>query len=457
MTRNHSELQRNIGPIKLAPGVMPSQVFIFMFVVVCALCINIFMPMMQAFVFSEMLQVAKTDQGRLAGSLLTTQQIAALIFFGFAGSLADHLGRKTVLAAAILGYAVCLIAYPLAGGLVALFMLQFFFGVMSTGHIAGTASMVADYPDNQSRGKFVAMNLLVQAAVSGVLVGLVGARLPGWLVNSGIEIQAAGRYTFWAVATLGIMAAGIAWWFLDNPPRLGNLNPSPPKSDSGPKQFLENLKRVIAHGRKNARFGLVMIMGLVIRSDYMVMLSFVSLWVINSASSIGIPTVEALKTAGMLMLTFKIATASSQLIFGFVADRVNRSVMLIASLAMTGISLSSAILITDVFGIWMYLLVAFIGATESALIVCGQAILGEEAPVDLRGSALGIFYFSGTLGVVVMSVVAGFLFDRIGYAAPFVLIGMLNLGFAALGFFLIIRRKNDNNDMAVGLANGNRQ
>jgi MFS family permease len=199
---------------------------------------------------------------------------------------------------------------------------------------------------------------------------------------------------------------------------------------------------VIAHGRKNARFGLVMIMGLVIRSDYMVMLSFVSLWVVNSASSIGIPTVEALKTAGMLMLTFKIATASSQLIFGFVADRVNRSVMLIASLAMTGISLSSAIFITDVFGIWMYLLVAFIGATESALIVCGQAILGEEAPVDLRGSALGIFYFSGTLGVVVMSVVAGFLFDRIGYAAPFVLIGLLNLSFAAMGFVLIIRRTN---------------
>jgi MFS family permease len=209
-----------------------------MFVVVCALCINIFMPMMQAFIFSEMLQVAKTDQGRLAGSLLTTQQIAALIFFGFAGSLADHLGRKTVLAVAILGYAICLMAYPLAGSLLALFIIQFFFGVMSTGHIAGTASMVADYPDNQSRGKFVAMNLLVQAAVSGVLVGLVGARLPGWLVSSGMDIQAAGRYTFWAVAILGVVAAGIAWRFLDNPPRLGNLNSSPPKSDSGPKQFL---------------------------------------------------------------------------------------------------------------------------------------------------------------------------------------------------------------------------
>lgn len=404
--------------------------------------------MMQAFVFSEILQVAKTDQGRLAGSLLTTQQIAALIFFGLAGSLADHLGRKTVLVAAILGYSVCLVAYPLAGNLLVLFVLQFSFGAMSTGHIAGTASMVADYPDNQSRGKFVAMNLLVQAAVSGVLVGLVGARLPGWLVNSGFDVQTAGRYTFWAVAALGIVAAFIAWQYLDNPPRFGKINHSPIELNSGSRQFFDNLRRVIAHGRKNARFGLVMIMGLVIRSDYMVMLSFVSLWVVNSASSIGMSTVEALKTAGLLMLTFKLATAFSQLIFGFVADRVNRSAMLVVSLAMTGISLSSAILIADVFGVWMYVLVAFIGMTESALIVCGQAILGEEAPADLRGSALGIFYFSGTLGVVVMSVIAGLLFDRVGYAAPFVMIGILNLAFAVLGFILIIRRMSDEASVA---------
>ena len=446
-----SDMQKYIGPIKLAPGVAPGQIFIFMFVVVSALCINIFLPMMQVFVFTEILHVAKSEQGRLAGNLLTTQQLAALIFFGIAGSLADRLGRKKVLAVAILGYAACLTAYPLAGGVLMLFALQFLFGIMSTGNVAGTASMIADYPDNQSRGKFVALNLLVQAAVSGVLVGWVGARLPGWLVSSGVDTQLAGRYTFWTLATLGVLAASVAWWFLENPPRVGKVVLPSTEGASQSKILVENLRRVIAYGRKNPRFGLVMLMGFVIRSDYMVMLSFVSLWVVNSASALGVPTVEALKTAGLLLLTFKIATASSQLIFGFVADRVNRSAMLIASLAMTGISLSSAIFISDVFGPGMYALVAFIGATESALIVCGQAILGEEAPVELRGSALGIFYFNGTLGVVVMSVIAGFLFDKMGYAAPFVMIGILNLFFALWGLVLVLRRKRSDGEEAKSL------
>ena len=134
----------------------------------------------------------------------------------------------------------------------------------------------------------------------------------------------------------------------------------------------------------------------------------------------------------------------AQLLFGFVADRVNRSMLLVAALALTGCSLVSTVLVHDVFGLGMVVVVAAIGVTESALIVCGQAILGEEAPPALRGSALGIFYFSGTLGVVVVSFLSGRLFDKVGYAAPFVLVGALNLLFAVFAVFLFMRRQSGN-------------
>lgn len=431
---------RAIGPIRLAPGIVPSQIWIFVGIVVTALCVVVFLPLMQAYVFTEMLHVAKTEQGRLAGNLVTTQQIAVLIFVGVAGSLADRIGRKQLLAIATFGYAICMFFYPLASSVWMLFVLQFFFGMMSTGHITGSSTMIVDYPENASRGKFIAANILLQAAISAVLVGWVGARLPSWIVARGFDAVTAGRYAFWILAALALCNSVLALTLLRNPPHLTDRPKLPPTSlPDRLRLALDNLKKVVAHGRANPRFGLVMSMGLVIRSDYFVMLSFVALWVVNAASSQGVPVVEALKTAGLLTLVFKLATAGAQALFGFVVDRIDRSTLLVAALFATGFSLISTLLVHDVFGTGIMVIVALIGIAESALIVCGQAMLGEEAPVELRGSAVGIFYFAGTLGVVVMSLVAGMLFDKIGYAAPFVMVGLLNLVFAVIGSLMVMR------------------
>jgi len=365
---------RRLGPIRLAAGVTPAQIGVFLAVVVSALCIVVFLPLMQAFV------------------------------------------------------------------VMVLFVLQFLFGMLSTAHIAGTSTTIADYPLNPSRGKFVALMILIQSGVSALVVGYVGARLPSWFVAAGFDAPAAGRFAFLLLAGLGVFAATIALLFLKEPPRKAQLAPAR-SIGAALRGFLANLGLVYAASRRNPRFGLVMSMGLVIRSDYFVMLSFISLWVVNAATSQGIAATESLKTAGLLLLTFKLATAAAQAIFGFIADRINRSVLLIASLAATGFALVSTLLISNVSSLGMYIVVGLIGVTESALIVCGQSMLGEESPVELRGSATGIFYFFGTLGVVVMSVIAGQLFDKLGYAAPFVMVGLLNLLFAVIGGWLVLRQR----------------
>lgn len=438
MSSDPATLQdRTIGPIRLAPGVRPAQVALFVAVVICGASVVAFLPLMQAYVFTEMLGVPKAGQGRLAGNLVTVQQLAVLLFIGFAGSLADRVGRRNVLAFAFAGYACCLFAYPLTGSVALLFALQFLFGALSTGHITGSATMIADYPDNASRGKFVAGNLLLQAALAAVLVGWIGARLPGWLVADGAAPDVAGRWAFWAVAAATLLAAIAVRVWLEDPPRTVARMGAESATETGLRSFVRNLARVAAHGRRNPRFGLVMTMGFVIRADYFVMLSFVSLWVVNAAADRGIAAVVALETAGLLTVTLKVATAISQALFGFVADRVPRPVLLVASLLATGCALCSTAFVDDVFGPAMFGVVALIGVAESALIVCGQAMLGEEAPPELRGSAMGIFYFTGTLGVVITSAVSGLLFDRLGYAAPFVLIGALNLCFALAGAWML--------------------
>jgi MFS family permease len=442
MTTPIDSSQRSFGPIRLVPGVTPGQVLLFIFLVASAYCVVLFMPMMQALVFTEILKLPKAEHGRLAGQLVTTQQIAVLLFIGLTGSLADRLGRKRVLLTAIIGYAVLLVLYPIAGSVGMLFLLQFIFGMLTTGHITGTSTMIADYPDNASRGKFVAALILIQAAVSAVVIGWVGARLPSWLVASGAATADAGRYAFWIVAGVAAFAGAVAVAWLRNPPRASSPTTVAAKAGlaEGLRTFWANARRVVAYGRVNPRFGLVMTMGIVIRSDYFVMLSFVSLWVIRASTSQGISSVDALKRAGLLILTLQMTTAIAPLLFGFISDRVERSRLLIVALVLTGFSLVATCLISDVNGIGMFVVVGAIGLTESALIVCGQTMLGEEAPVDLRGSSLGLFYFAGTLGVIIMSSLAGLMFDKIGYSAPFVMVGTLNLLFGAVGAVVVLRR-----------------
>ena len=47
-----------------------------------------------------------------------------------------------------------------------------------------------------------------------------------------------------------------------------------------------------------------------------------------------------------------------------------------------------------------------------------------------RGLLNGVYSFMGLLGILVYSFVAGWCFDNLGPASPFVIIGILDLGFA---------------------------
>jgi MFS family permease len=47
------------------------------------------------------------------------------------------------------------------------------------------------------------------------------------------------------------------------------------------------------------------------------------------------------------------------------------------------------------------------------------AVLGQEAPPQIRGAWAGVFGLVGTAGILTATFVGGQAFDRIGYGAPF--------------------------------------
>ena len=68
-----------------------------------------------------------------------------------------------------------------------------------------------------------------------------------------------------------------------------------------------------------------------------------------------------------------------------------------------------------------------LGMGESAAILSGAAVVGQEASESIRGAVVGLFNFCGSVGTLTIAFVGGFVFDAWMPGAPFVMVGVINL------------------------------
>jgi len=425
-----------IGPIQLAPGVRPWHVGVFMVVMTITSCLIGFVAVVQPYLLTEVLHVPVAQQGRVTGFLNTAQYGAVALFIVVAGSLADTIGRKPMLIMAIIGLIVTLVTLPFASSIMALYALRFLMGASTTGHIAGTTTMMVDFPANATRGKFLSLMLIVQAIVQAALVGWLLPHTPAFLVAHGVDRVTALRCSLWILAGIGVVGLTIAVLFLREPPR----QVGPEARTFGLKSLIRTSREVLAHSRADPVFGLIILTAFVIRSDFFVTQSFMSVWVMGASRLEGIASPQALKTVGMCSMMWTLASAGSPLFLGFIADRVGRVGMLLGSLVVAALAFSSTLLVHDVRGPLILVIFFGIGVAEMSQTISSSAALGERAPAALRGSAIGFFTLMGTISVVVISYLSGILFDRLGFVAPFLFLAALNLLFVALAVVLLRAR-----------------
>lgn len=437
--------QKSFGPIKLAPGVKQSQIFIFLSVVLPAGWTSGFFGLMQPLIINQQLGVPAGHQGMLAGMLGSTQQAAFLIFISLAGGFADHFGRRTALIFSLLGFAMCAVFYPFVGMVWMLFVVRFLQGAFQTGWTAGGATKIMDYPDNGSRGKFISLMLICQSGSAAIVVSLITSRMPSWFRDAGFSNADATRYSFWIIALVALAGAASAFLFLEKDSHrhlaakaLGKSDPLPAETKgNGLVETIRRMGEVLAHARKNPRFGVIMLIGAVIRTDGVIMSTFLGLWIVNAAKLQGMDAIEATKTIGLLGAIMSAAAFITPPLFGVLADKMNRLNLLIISLGMTAVGFCAVGLIDNVFGQAMILVIVFIGLAEGAQTVSAQSLFAEEAPAHLRGSAMGLFAFLGTSSVLLINLLGGYLFDKAGFTAPFVMEGLLNLVFLVMALVMV--------------------
>jgi MFS family permease len=67
-----------------------------------------------------------------------------------------------------------------------------------------------------------------------------------------------------------------------------------------------------------------------------------------------------------------------------------------------------------------------LGIGQISAFLGAQTIIGKEAPEALRGSVIGLFNFFGAVGILILTGLGGWMFDRFAPWTPFLLVGILN-------------------------------
>lgn len=420
-----SDNQVKFGPILLAPGVKRSECAAYLYASTMLGVLQGFMSIIQPYVFTEQLGIPTSQQGSLVGNLAATQQAAVLIFVILFGALADRFGRRVFVLAAIGGMTTAMLVYPMAAFVIHLFVIRFFFGMASACNTAGAPAMRFDLTDNNSRGKILGLTMILHHIANVALVNWMGTRLPEYLATTqGLSAREAGYYTFLVIGLIGSVSMVVGYIFLrrDKPKSTERVDMMGIFKDSA-----KGLREVLAHAKVNPRFRLVLMASAVMRVEVTVITSFLALWVINAGRDQGLTSPEALRNYGTVAMFVAAADMCFTVLASWVADHVNRLKMLFISIGAVAIAMSMVLLVDDVTSWTLIAIVIIINLAESCQSVSSQALIGQETPAHLRGSSYGMIAWFGTVSVIIITLVCGYLVDLtpLGYRAPFLFMSVL--------------------------------
>jgi MFS family permease len=417
------------GPFWLVPGVSKLNACTFFVCSFTFVSLVTFLNFVQPFILEEVLHVPVDQQGKVTGYLNFLHEGTALIIMGIVGAISDRSGRRMLIITGFLIWMVGFILFPTATSLPQLYLYRLVFAVgVATASVMVIATM-QDFPQEVSRGKWGGINSFVTSfAILFVLLGL--APLPGVFSNMGYTPAEAGRFTYWVGAAIAIAAAimfRIGFF-------AGRIAGTPP-AGSAFDGFIAGLKAA----KESPRLALSYASAFAARGDLVVVGAFYSLWFVRAGAEQGIGAGEALAKGGMSMGALLIANVVWAPVFGIIVDRINRVVAMCIAMTLATIGYYTIGNVSDPYDMPVMMTATFIlGIGEISAIVAGNALLGQEAPVKIRGATVGVFGLFGTCGILFATLVGGWVFDAFGPGAPFTMMAGVNSIIVALAAWVIV-------------------
>ncbi|GIT36378.1 MAG: MFS transporter [Gammaproteobacteria bacterium] len=397
-----------IGPIKLAEGISRFNAVTYLYA--CIICIGILagLNFIQPYILSVVLEIPRSEQGTISGSLAFMQEIIAILSVSFFGVLSDRIGRRPVMVFGTMVVAIGFALFPYASNINELFIFRSVFAIGAAALSSVLAIIVNDYPTEKSRGKFVSLHSVLNALGVAIFAAFLG-RLPTVLTNLGYDPITAGRYTMLFVAAVAFLS-GIIF-------AIGLKGGTPETLDEKPT--FKHLVATAIRSMKNLRISLAFAATLLARADVSVNGIFISLWAATSAVDLGITTGEAFKQVVPVIVVTNLLSIVWAFIFGSMIDRINRVTAMVIAMGLGAIAYGSIIFVDTPLNYSYLPIFILISASAIGTVIATGSLIGQEAPIRERGSVIGVSAFFGACGILVATSVGGILFDAFGPKGPF--------------------------------------
>lgn len=422
---------RRFGPVKLAPGYTPFNAGTYVFAAFVTIGMLAFVSFIQPYLLNANLQIPQDQQGRALGILGFCNEIVSLLLVAPIGALADKIGRRPVYSLGFLWLAVGFFLYPLARTFPQLLACALFFSVGVAAVGCMLATVLADTPQEESRGLLVGITGFCQGVGATLAVLLLGG-VPQRLAAQGIDAVEAGRVTLGIASALCLVTALVCW--------LGLKKGSPSQlADQLPLREL--LAKGMAAARANPRIWFAYLLQFVSFADRIVIGTFFSARLQQTLIADGVSVTDAVSSA---RIPYVVANASGLLFaifFGLLLDRINRVTAGIIAMAIAGIGYIAGGFVGDPRSAWIWPVAVLLGLGQICAILASQTVLGQEAPKDVRGAVFGLAGISASLGILFTTAVGGWMYDVVDQGAPFFLIGAVNFAIMIFGFSVLMRAR----------------
>ncbi len=306
----------------------------------------------------------------------------------FSGTLSDWLGKRKLLA--VIGYGLAALTkpvFPLAQTLDWLIAARFVDRIGKGIRGAPRDALVADIAPPELRG--ASFGLRQSLDTIGAFVGPLMAIALMLASNNNFQ------FVFWVAVLPAFVALALMMFAVKEPDR---------NRDQKPTQIgLKDAKRL-----SKAYWAVVGVAAI------LSLARFSEAFLVLRAQSFGL----SLALIPMVIVLMNVVYAFSAYPAGVLADKVGRRGVFVVGLV--------CLIVADLFlafggGIWWVMIgVAFwglhMGLTQGLL----ATMIADTAPVDLRGTAFGIFNFILGISMLLASVIAGGLWDVYGPSATFI-------------------------------------
>lgn len=365
--------------------------------------IGLIVPIMPSYM--NMLHIG----GSTLGFLVAAFSIAQLIFSPLAGRISDSIGRKKVIIAGMLLFAISEWIFGAVSELPLLFLSRLLGGISAALVMPAVMAYTADITTDEERGK--GMGLINAAITTGFIIG---PGIGGYIAEFGIRVP------FYAAAVAGVVAMLITAFLLPETPALQQQENSA-SSTAGVKQPAPSLLKQLASSY---------------REPY-----FISLIVVLIAS-FGLANFETVfglfvdhkfgftpKDIAFIITFGSIAGAVVQLtIFGWIINRFGEKNVITVSLFSAALFVLLGLLVHT---FWLIVAVTF--ALFLAIDILRPAIGTQMSKFanQQQGYVAGLNSAFTSLGNIIGPIIGGFLFDQ-NLNFPYMLAGLI----LALGFIM---------------------